>query len=207
MRIFIYLLIRKVTNVSDHLIGWTTRQNYDNVSCECPAVHKIPYDTERIYGIYISCMSADQWEEIIYEHEKNATNYHLPTYIPCMVREERFRNSHTRSRKLYDEIIRSTRWSCYTKNWYSWENIVFIPMSNYYVCVRQFGQSPIYEKTNFGRNPTVISTEPLIVLGCTQRILRQWTRNILQVLQDFGTTPTIKEWGLFLRGQALQVPG
>ena len=46
-----------------------------------------------------------------------------------------------------------------------------------------------------------------IVLGCTPRILRQWTPNILQVLQDFGTAPKIEERGQVLRGQALQVPG
>ena len=46
-----------------------------------------------------------------------------------------------------------------------------------------------------------------IVLGCTPRILQQWTRNILQVRQDFGTAPKIEERGQVLRGQALQVPG
>ena len=44
-----------------------------------------------------------------------------------------------------------------------------------------------------------------IVLGSTPCVLRQWTRNILQVLQDFGTTPKIEERGQVLRGQALQV--
>ena len=41
----------------------------------------------------------------------------------------------------------------------------------------------------------------MFVIGCTPHILRQWTRNILQVLQDFGTAPKIEERGQVFRGQ------
>ena len=58
---------------------------------KCSAVHKIPYDTGSVFlvFIYISCMSADQWEEYDFitvrrNHlctERNDGNYHLPAYI------------------------------------------------------------------------------------------------------------------------------
>ena len=94
-----YLLIRKVTNVNGHLIGWMIRrQNMTGwLSWMFRGTQKygvyywyvfVMHERGPIRQMCFITLSADQWdkcalslwEEIIYAHEENVANYHLPAY-------------------------------------------------------------------------------------------------------------------------------